>query len=365
MKSLNLAYQPRFDHIRFLAALLVFLFHLYHLNYGGWKPNPDMPWLGWLVEGYTGIGLFFTLSGYLFMTIALGGGPPRYRAFMRNRFLRIFPLFLVVFLVAISVGRDSFRATDVFYLFFSNIGLAPTSNTFMTGAAWTISVEFTFYFAFPFLARFSLQQGWSYLLRLMFLCLLFKLGAYLVTERSTHMLYSTLVGRFDQFLIGMFLAQAAQKITAVRDRGLGIGWLLGAGMVMGVLLATLSSFASFFRPEPKQLFWLFWPTLEALGWGGVLLAYLGWCGALPAWIDGFIRRGGEISYSFYLLHTLVLYLLHELIGPLALFSWRGGNVILLTIMAGGITWLVANVSYETIEKPFLDLRTSYTSHRQD
>jgi len=284
---------------------------------------------------------------------------------MRNRFLRIFPLFLVVFLVAISVGRDSFRATDVFYLFFSNIGLAPTSNTFMTGAAWTISVEFTFYFAFPFLARFSLQQGWSYLLRLMFLCLLFKLGAYLVTERSTHMLYSTLVGRFDQFLIGMFLAQAAQKITAVRDRGLGIGWLLGAGMVMGVLLATLSSFASFFRPEPKQLFWLFWPTLEALGWGGVLLAYLGWCGALPAWIDGFIRRGGEISYSFYLLHTLVLYLLHELIGPLALFSWRGGNVILLTIMAGGITWLVANVSYETIEKPFLDLRTSYTSHRQD
>ena len=73
--------------------------------------------------------------------------------------------------------RDVFRAPDVLYVLFSNIGKPPTSEHFITGAAWTISVEFTFYLVFPFLARFVRAEGVGYLLRLIALMALVKLAA--------------------------------------------------------------------------------------------------------------------------------------------------------------------------------------------
>src|SRR5690606_21204083 len=128
------------------------------------------------------------------------------------------------------VGRDAFRPADVLYVFFSNLGQAPTSGSFITGAAWTISVEFTFYLVFPFLARFVRAEGAGYLLRLIALMALVKLAAYGVTERATHMFYSTLVGRFDQFLWGMLAAVVWPERRA---------WLEGHGrapLVLAVLL---------------------------------------------------------------------------------------------------------------------------------
>ncbi len=133
-----------------------------------------------------------------------------YFDFMRNRFLRIFPLFLFIFFVAISIGRNEFRAADVLYLFFSNLGAAPTSNSFITGAAWTISIEFTFYAVFPFIAMAVMKKGPSYIFQIIFILLFFKLGAYFISENPKHMFYSTLLGRFDQFLMGMLAAMAYQ-----------------------------------------------------------------------------------------------------------------------------------------------------------
>ncbi|GAB4215044.1 MAG: hypothetical protein Fur007_12340 [Rhodoferax sp.] len=120
MKDINLAHIPQLDHLRLLAALLVFGFHVFHQYFGHWVPSPYAAGFGLITEGHTGVALFFVLSGFLFMSIALQGGDIDYKKFIRNRFLRIFPLFLFFFFVAISVGRDTFRAADVFYLAFSN-----------------------------------------------------------------------------------------------------------------------------------------------------------------------------------------------------------------------------------------------------
>jgi len=210
--SSNIRYIPRLDHLRGIAALIVFIYHLYHHFFHHWKPNPDAWFLGLMVEGHTGVGLFFVLSGFILMLIRMNTNRIDYRDFMRNRFLRIFPLFLVVFFVAISIGRDQFRPADLFYLLFSNLGQAPTSNSFITGAAWTISVEFTFYAAFPFIAYAALNKGISYLPRLILILLLFKCGAWFISEHPKHMYYSTLLGRMDQFLIGMLAAMLYLKL---------------------------------------------------------------------------------------------------------------------------------------------------------
>jgi peptidoglycan/LPS O-acetylase OafA/YrhL len=144
MKSLNIPYNPRIDQLRWLAATIVFLFH-FHQEWrvlGG--QGLASPWWGLVTEGHTGVGLFFTLSGFLFMQIALHQQQIVYSDFMRNRFLRIFPLFFTIFLVATSIGRDKFKPEDILYLLTTNLGLAPTSGSVITGAAWCISLEFMF-----------------------------------------------------------------------------------------------------------------------------------------------------------------------------------------------------------------------------
>ncbi|MBS0355068.1 MAG: acyltransferase [Proteobacteria bacterium] len=358
MRSLNLAYEPRLDHIRCLAASMLFLFHLYHLNYLHWQPASDRPWLGLLVEGHTGVGLFFTLSGFLFMSIALHYDHLNYADFVRNRFLRIFPLFVTVYFIAISVSRDRFNAQDVLYLFFSNLGQAPTSNSFITGAAWTISVEFTFYLVFPFLGRFAKEQGVPYLLRLLALMLVFKVGAYFVTERSTHMFYSTLVGRFDQFLIGMLAAMLSARWKQQMVR-YGTPLLVLAAILVVAACTAQARYASYFLPQPKQVFWIFWSFIESGCWALFICAWLAAPLRIPVWLDRALCRGGEISFSFYLLHGLVLFILHELLGELKITGrvWLDGGVLVL--IAYPLVWIVANLSYQAIEKPFLTLRRRY------
>jgi peptidoglycan/LPS O-acetylase OafA/YrhL len=358
MDSNNLPYLPRLDHVRFLATALVFLFHFSHYYYFHWQPQIDYPWLGLVTEGHTGVGLFFTLSGFLFMLIALHNPVIDYKRFIRNRFLRIFPMFLIVFFVAISIGRDIFSPADILYLFFSNIGKAPTSIHFITGAAWSISLEFTFYLIFPFLGRFAHEQGPQYLLKLLLLLLLFKLGAYGVTERSTHMLYSTLVGRFDQFIIGMLAAMLYSRHKEVLKK-YGV-LLLPLAMVVVVINSALQArYASFFLVQPKQVFWIFWSMLEACGWALFITAWVSSMFTLPKWLDRFMRRGGEISFSFYLMHTLIIYLTYEAFGLLTLT----GNVVIDGMLTAVglyfLTWIAASISYETIEKPFLGLRSGY------
>ena len=358
MKSHNLAYIPALDHLRLLAALLVLVFHTFHVYFGQWQPAPYAAALGLVTEGHTGVALFFVLSGFLFMTMALQAEHIAYGAFMRNRLLRIFPLFLFFFFVAISLQRDAFRAPDVLYVLFSNIGKPPTSEHFITGAAWTISVEFTFYLVFPFLARFVRAEGAVYLLRLLALMALVKLAAWGVAERATLMFYSTLVGRFDQFLWGMLAALLWQRHADVlRRHG---RWLLALALaLLWLATAVQARFASYFLPEPRQAFWVFWGTAEALVWAGVVLAYLGAGIAWPQWLARWLERGGAWSYSLYLWHALVLFTLHRAVGGWMPFASVAANALLHFALALPLCLGVAWLSFITIEQPFLRLRGRY------
>lgn len=358
MQSSNIQYVPRLDHLRGLAALIVFTYHIYHHFYHNWKPNPEAWYLGLMVEGHTGVGLFFVLSGFIFMLISLNNGPIRYGDFMRNRFLRIFPLFLFVFFVAISVGRNDFRAADVLYLFFSNLGLAPTSGSFITGAAWTISVEFTFYAVFPFLALAVADKGKTYLPRLVLILLLFKLGAYFASPAPKHMLYSTLLGRMDQFLIGMMAAMVYQQ---VKERGMLQQWYwlpLSLFVAWGGVGA-MAHFFSYQAPLQQEPWWVVWPTVEALIWASVTLAYL--CTSLqaPRLVEKLLGLMGQVSYSWYLLHALILWLWSQLIGPIEWLDSFMPNLILNWLILGGVSLAFAKLSYHTLEEPFLSMRRRY------
>lgn len=361
MKSLNIAYNPRIDQLRWLAATIVFLFH-FHMEWRGLGgPGIVSPWLGLVTEGHTGVGLFFTLSGFLFMQIALHQKTIVYGDFMRNRFLRIFPLFFTVFLVATSIGRDRFQPQDVLYLLSTNLGMSPTSYTVITGAAWCISLEFMFYAIFPFLARFTLERGARYLFSLLGLMLFFKVAAYSVNEKSTLMYFSTFVGRFDQFLIGMLAALLYARHRATLHRH--AAWLFPLAAVLAVcnsaLQAQVSSFAVML--QPKSVFWIFWSGMESAVWACVILAWVSFDRALPAWLEKTLTHGGKVSFSFYLLHMAVLHVLAVWVGMVRFSGSIYVDGAVMLVAAYGATWAIATLSYHTIEEPFLRMRRTYGS----
>lgn len=361
MYSLNIQYNPRIDQLRWLAATLVFLFH-FHLEYAG---NGGVrltgAWTALITQGHTGVGLFFTLSGFLFMQIALrqhrAGSEIVYREFLRNRLLRILPLYLVIYLVATSIGRDKFAPQDLLYLFASNLGLAPTSSTVITGAAWTISLEFLFYLFFPFLARFTIERGVFYLTGWLVLMAFFKVAAYTVNENSTLMYFSTWVGRFDQFLIGMSAAM------------LHLRWRLGFARWAPLLLAASVALVFWdtalmhkvapFGSTPRSTFWIFWPTLESAGWAALILAWISFSPRLPRMIERALSHGGKISFSFYLLHMGLLHIFASRIGPVAPTGTPWVDSLIMLVVTYGATWALSTLSYHIVEEPFLRMRRRY------
>ena len=363
MQSLNIQYNPRIDQLRWLAAVLVFLFH-FHLEYRGLGGHGLInPWASLIIEGHTGVGLFFSLSGFLFMQIALHQRQIVYADFLRNRVLRIVPLYLLIFLVATSISRDKFQPQDLLYLFASNLGMAPTSQTVITGAAWTISLEFMFYMVFPFLARFAMERGMHYLAGWLVLLLFFKAAAFTVNTNSTLMYFSTFVGRFDQFLIGMIAAMYHARHAAALQRSAWLVVVTGVALVLWNtrLMHTTASFLD----APRAQFWIGWSMLESAGWSVLIVGWVSFKHRLPALIEKALNHGGKISFSFYLLHMGLLHLLAQRVGlvrPTGI-GWLDAGI--MVAFAYALTWALATLCYYIVEEPFLRLRRNYGAARHE
>ena len=358
MKSLNIPYNPRIDSLRWLAATIVFLYHFYYEYHAVGGVNIISNWFGIVTEGHTGVGLFFTLSGFLFMQIAIHQQNIIYRDFIRNRCLRIFPLFFTIFLISISIGADKFQPQDILYLLATNLGNPPTSNSVITGAAWCISLEFLFYMLFPFLSRFVMTYGVRYLLKLLTLMMFFKLAAYTVTDNSKLMYYSTFVGRFDQFLIGMLAALLYFRHGALVRRYATV-FLPIAGLLVIMNSAALARFAPFGDQNLKPAFWVGWSMLESTGWSFFILAWVAFDKTLPKYLESMICYGGKISFSFYLIHVAVIHMFMYWIGLVSLTNIIWINTFIALTASYLATWLLASLSYSTIEEPFLRMRHSY------
>jgi peptidoglycan/LPS O-acetylase OafA/YrhL len=359
MKSPNIRYDPRIDQLRWLAALIVFLFH-FHVEYRS-RSGTGLagPWWGIVTEGHTGVGLFFTLSGFLFMRIAQHQGHIVYRDFVRNRLLRIFPLFLMIFLLAISIGRDRFQPQDIFYILATNLGNSPTSASVVTGAAWCISLEFLFYLVFPFLARFTLDQGPRYLVKLLALMVLFKLFVYAENERSTLMYFSTFVGRFDQFLVGMLAAvlYARQETRLVR----WAAWLVPLALLLAVANSAWQAGTAPFDPATRSPFWITWSLQESASWALLIVAWVAMRRPLPRRLEAALCHGGKVSFSFYLLHAAVIHAAGRWVGLPHVTGHAPVDAVLLGAGVYAVTWAIATLSFGAIEEPFLSMRRRYGS----
>jgi peptidoglycan/LPS O-acetylase OafA/YrhL len=155
-------YMPGLDGLRAIAVLAVIFFHL---------------GFGWAPGGLLGVGIFFTLSGYLITDILLGQymrkGAIHLGRFWLGRARRLLPALFLMLLIVLAwvtifgpAQPDQFRKAVVSAIFYVNNWqqIAANVSYFARFAPeqplnhlWSLSVEEQFYIFWPFILLIGLK----------------------------------------------------------------------------------------------------------------------------------------------------------------------------------------------------------------
>lgn len=200
MKSSSGQHYIGLDHVRALAAFMVFSWHFIHVDRVHKIPFgylPDFFPMSLFNEGHTGVALFMTLSGYLFAKL-LDGKEINYIHFLYNRALRLLPLlFFVLSLRGLLMARNGRDMTPYVKDIVAGIVLPTLPN-----GGWSITTEFHFYLLLPLLLVFS-RKSRGHLFLVVLSAIAIRTALYLWMGQIQTLAYWTFVGRVDQFVLGM------------------------------------------------------------------------------------------------------------------------------------------------------------------
>lgn len=153
---------PSLTGLRFVAALMVFLFHITVMMPSPISPHPlispfgastavagDLSWM-FSKAGYVGVSFFFLLSGFVLTWSARDVEPVG--RFWRNRALKIFPNHAVTWLATLLVFAAAVTPLSAYlpnllllHGFFPQTEIHRSINV----PSWTLSCELLFYLLFP------------------------------------------------------------------------------------------------------------------------------------------------------------------------------------------------------------------------
>jgi peptidoglycan/LPS O-acetylase OafA/YrhL len=342
-------YLPGIDGLRAIAVLAVIIFHI--------------EFLGFLSGGFTGVDMFFVISGYVISRSLSERADFPLATFLldfyRRRVLRIVPALLVMLLACVLLSamfvppvwlsNQNEETGFAAFLGLSNLVLAWQSDTYFSPRAefnpylhtWSLGVEEQFYLVFPgvFLLWLRYRER-SVAARYLLAALAAASLAVCVAQTRSEPLsaFYLLPGRFWELAAGALLFQLIGQGERVPRRATVAASMLGAGLAMvgaGFVLADARQF-----PFP-------WALLTV---AGTLLLIAGvvhrphGCGSplhrALAW--PLLTYLGRLSYSLYLWHW-----------PVAVFlRWTVGleSLVVQLIYAPLVLGLAA-ASYHWIERP--------------
>ena len=305
--------------LRAAGAVLVMLYHVNSWNLQVLRGSSAF---------FTGVGLFFVLSGFVLTWTARPG--TTIGAFYTRRLARILPNHLVALALAVVVTVLVLRTpTDVGTVLLGTFLLqawSPDEQAVfaLNGVAWSLSCEIAFYAAFPALlwGLRRLRAGTRVTVAVGALLVPPALG--LAWPALVPLLFHLPPSRLPEFVLGMVTAMAVQD-----------GWRprVPAPALLGVLAAAILGAAAV-EVHPTALtavLALVFAPLAARCAAGDVDGRNRWA-RHPA-----VMLGGALSFSFYLVHELVIKallatpvrgwvtvpLVLVVSGVLALALWRG------------------------------------------
>lgn len=366
---------PELDGIRGIAIGLVLIDHFFAriiiTRPGSFLAYSLVPFrLTW-----TGVDLFFVLSGFLIGGILLDARESSnyFRVFYVRRFFRIIPIYFVLLISTafcmhlsktghLGNYEELYTGTlpwPMFLLFLQNIGLSirHVYGTFPLGATWSLAVEEQFYLTLPLLIRFLSRRA---LLRVIFGVIvaapLLRAWFFHINPANGFTWYTLMPCRADQLLLGVLGAIAIRNpdwkswLLANRRLFLLIGFVLLTGMALldwraAYYTSTMSIVA--FGFSWISFFYLACLLYAVLFTDSLLSRCLRW---------GWLRGLGIIAYGTYLFHELFLSISFGRVPWLR--SFRDFALSLLTLV---VTIVFCRLSWLYFEKPLVKLghHTSY------
>jgi len=323
---------PSIDGLRGFLAFGVFIHHACiwyaFLQTGAWAPPASRVYTH---LGQSTVSLFFMITGFLFYGKLLDGRPLDWLRLYMSRCLRILPLYVLVMCVTallIALVRYSGWVQSM---------QAPWHEKSLTGlitagVTWTLSYEWKFYFLLPVLAltvgRFS--PRW----------LVFS-GVMLGLTGAVHSLDMHALA----FVGGMLAALLGKRP----------GWVSlassvwGSVLALGALAVVVVFFETAYAPQPLMLLSL---SFALIANGAT------WWGLLSNRVS---RSLGEITYSIYLLHGPMLFLVMRFflgfewmvqLSPIAYWC-------VIAVLTPALL-VLATLSHQWLEMPCLRKTASWT-----
>jgi peptidoglycan/LPS O-acetylase OafA/YrhL len=355
------------DGLRGVAILLVVICHYVanpdHAEFGYWTRH----FLSGLTVGWSGVDLFFVMSGFLIGGILLDNreSPRYFRAFYVRRVFRILPvyyLWILLYVAIVAAGvygmpgrlpveRRDLLAAPIYVLFLQNIIYSPSPFQWKWFVVtWSLAIEEQFYLLAPIAVR------WLSLRRLVWLLVVvvcaapvLRFGLYTHLPKFRYLVGFAMPCRADALALGILASIGWRRDafrTMLESRSKAVwAFVLCAFLVVAILSPT------FVRPAGLVTYTVGYSAL-AVFYTSVLLLAL-------SQIDSFVVRVlrlrwlrylGGISYCVYIVHLTINQWAYALLlhSQPELNDWRGAGVTLLSAL---VTWAVAATSWRYLEAP--------------
>jgi peptidoglycan/LPS O-acetylase OafA/YrhL len=363
---------PELDGLRGVAILLVLLFH--YISIEGLTKTGSWSFIlqRIVIMGWTGVDLFFVLSGFLIGGILIDarGSPNYFKTFYARRFFRIIPIYylwILGYVLLVSVGGAFVRAHShsgavlqlgpaiyAHFLFLQNLGFVHVTG--LAGAwfshTWSLAIEEQFYLVAPLLIWFlSPRRLFIFLVVIIAGAPLLRLGLLQYFHAAPGLVGVGMPTRADSFAVGI-LAAILWRNAAIR------AGLATHPRVLYLLLGLFSAGAVvLWRWSPQSLA----SGMESVGYtcmaffyGVILLLVLARpTGLLAATARiSWLRELGSVSYCVYLIHLVVDVFCHAiLLHDTPRFS--NGRAVAVSLFAGFLTYGIAKFSWIILERPLL------------
>jgi peptidoglycan/LPS O-acetylase OafA/YrhL len=313
--------------------------------------------------GFLGVDLFFMISGFLIVTLALRERERRgrisLRGFYARRALRILPVYyglLVAFAFLFLVVRPGTPNANAFVadlpillLYLSN--WVPVHGWFEI--TWSLAVEEQFYLVWPPIEKWL--RRWAVPILVVVICasLMVQLGmldawierTFAVGPDEPCMMRDV---TFAPICYGVLLAHLLHR----RRSHARVSWLVGGRLMAPLLLALLVAYCALL---PDQI-----RGFPRIGVHVLLLLLLASCvirednGLSPLLRWRPVARIGVLSYGIYLYHQICLAIAHK-----GLAVVDAAHPVAVLVLACVLVWIVAELSYRHFEARFLRLKERF------